>query len=347
MPNDAVIVAMSGGVDSSVAAWLLREAGCAVRGVFLRMSGDGPSPDAAILAGQQLGMELDVLDCTGRFEQVLDYFAGEYARGRTPNPCARCNPLVKFASLVEHADSLGAAWIATGHHARIACVEGRPAILRGRYRPKDQSYVLFDLARTMLARLRLPIGEMADKAEVRRLAGRLGLSAAQRADSQDICFLPHGNYASVLMQRAPQALRPGLIVDADGRELGRHEGVGHFTVGQRRGLRVAMGVPMHVIGIDAASATVIIGPRQATLSRRLTAGAANWHADEPAGPLRAEVQIRYNHAAVPAEVRPLGEGRFEAVFDEPVHAVAPGQVAAVYDGDRLLGGGWIEQAWEV
>jgi len=304
-----------------------------------------------------LGFPFAVLDFRRQFQAVLDYFADEYARGRTPNPCSRCNAWIKFGKLAEYADQAGAAFVATGHHARIVSADRAPAVFRARQRAKDQSYALLALPRAVLARVLLPIGELEGKQQVRQIARELGLPVSEKAESQDMCFAPDGNYAMLLRELAPRAMRPGDIVDQAGRKVGGHEGIGNFTIGQRKGLRVAAGVPMYVIAIDAEAATVTIGPREATLGRRLIAGQANWHADPFDGGLgrlpgaagqatssasRRLVQVRYNHVAQPATVRPLGAERFEAVFDEPVHAITPGQVAAVYDGDRLLGGGWIE-----
>ncbi|NQU76519.1 MAG: tRNA 2-thiouridine(34) synthase MnmA [Planctomycetes bacterium] len=351
---------MSGGVDSSVAAWLLQRQGYEVTGVFMCLgAADGQAggkqadrriccgsiesaDDARRVAGQ-LGMPFYVLDFAREFDAVIDYFAAEYARGRTPNPCARCNEWLKFGKLLHYADAGGARYVATGHHARIVrCADG-PAIFRGQDRAKDQSYALFGLPADVLARTLLPIGDIDSKAEVRRLARQLGLTVADKLDSQDICFMADdGSYLHVLHRCGPEALRPGPIVDHTGRQVGIHGGIGRFTVGQRRGVGVAAGVPMYVIAIDSETATVTIGPLETTMAGRLVATGANWHSPVGDGPACRLVQIRYNYAAQPATVSAMGADRFEAVFDHPVHAITPGQVAAVYEGDRLLGGGWIE-----
>jgi tRNA-specific 2-thiouridylase len=347
-----VLLAMSGGVDSSVAAHLLLRAGYEVTGVFLCLGRAGgavgvdhdttgccspqDAADARAVAGR-LGIDLFVLDAGQEFARIIDYFADEYAGGRTPNPCIRCNTTIKFARLLARADDLGVPFVATGHYARM--VDG--GICRAA--AKDQSYALFGIARAQLGRLLLPVGEIRDKAEIRRLAAELGLSVADKPDSQEICFVS-GDYADFLRQRRPEAFRPGTIINAAGEVLGTHDGVGHFTIGQRRGVRVAAGVPMYVTRIDPAAATVTIGPRDEVLSDRLTATDANWHIDVPAAgsEFDAAVQIRYNHQAVPARVRMGAAGSFEARFTQPVLAITPGQAAVVYQGDRMLGGGWIE-----
>jgi tRNA-specific 2-thiouridylase len=346
-------MAMSGGVDSSVAASLLLEAGYDVTGVFLCLGRSGPegggdrtccSPQDAADArrvAQTLGIPLFVLDLSKEFEKIIDYFAAEYLRGRTPNPCIHCNTRIKFGRLVEHADSLGIRYVATGHYARVLRDGEGSSIARGLAREKDQSYALFGIRRDVLGRVLLPIGETEDKGRVRRTAESLGLHVHDKPDSQEICFVPDDDYTSVLRERAPQALRSGRVVNAAGEELGTHEGYARYTIGQRRGLRIACGVPMYVTRIDPETATVTLGPREEVRSRRLAAGGANWHRQTPPE-FAATVQIRYNHAGAPGRVRITGPETFEVEFDAPVDAVTPGQAAVVYDGDRLLGGGWIE-----
>ena len=348
---EKVLVAMSGGVDSSVAAHRLREAGCEVTGVFLCLrpaGGDeasgccspGDAADARRVA-EALGIDLYVLDLSADFEPIIEDFTAEYAAGRTPNPCIHCNRRIKFGRLLDRADSLGVRYVATGHHARIAAGPGGPAIFRGRAGGKDQSYALFSIPRERLGRILLPIGELADKERVRQTARSLGLSVHDKPDSQEICFVPDDDYVALLRRRCPRALRSGEIVNAAGEVLGRHDGYARFTIGQRRGLGVATGVPMYVTHIDPARARVTIGPRAETLGRRLTAAGANWHADLPER-FDALVQVRYNHAGVPGRIARTGPDTFEAELAEPVHAVTPGQAAVCYDGDRLLGGGWID-----
>lgn len=344
---------MSGGVDSSVAAAMLQRDGYDVTGVFMCLGGAGTaassgccSPadaaDARRVAGA-LGVDMFVLNLADAFEPIVADFAAEYARGRTPNPCIHCNSRLKFGRLIQRADDLGIPRVATGHYARLVQTPTGPAIARAANRAKDQSYALFAVAREALGRILLPLGDVADKQLVRDLARQLGLAVHDKPDSQEICFVEDDDYPALLALRAPEALRAGNIVDSSGKVLGRHEGYGRFTIGQRRGLRFAAGVPMYVIAIDAATASVVIGPREETLSSRLRASHANWHVDvEPGQAFPATVQIRYNHTGSPARVTVGPDGAFEACFDEPVSAIAPGQAAVCYDGDRLLGGGWID-----
>ena len=344
-----VLVAMSGGVDSSVAAALLLRGGYDVTGVFICMGTAGAdgnrgccSPQDAADArrvAQTLGIPLHVLNMGDRFEAIVEHFVAEYARGRTPNPCIDCNARIKFGQLLHQADALGVRYVASGHYARMISHEGGAAIARGLFRPKDQAYALAGLARESLPRILLPIGETDGKEQVRAVARELGLNVHDKPDSQDVCFAGDESYAAVLAQRCPEALRPGPIVDAAGKVLGQHEGYGRYTIGQRRGLRVAAGVPMYVTAIDAATATVTIGPVEQLQATHLRAGSVNWHAQVPAV-FEAIVQIRYNHAGAPGTVRLTDDG-FEVEFHQPVTAVTPGQAAVVFDGQRLLGGGWI------
>ena len=348
-----VIVAMSGGVDSAVAASMLIEAGYDVTGAFMCLGRAGgadtgsrgccsPADAAdARLVADTLGIDLFVLDLCDAFAPLIADFASEYASGRTPNPCIHCNTQIKFGRLLARADSLGADYIATGHYARIVEFDGRSAIARAAADGKDQSYALFGIPREILGRILLPVGDIEDKTSVRDIARDLGLVVHDKPDSQEICFAPDDNYVSILESLAPQALTPGDIVDSSGAVLGRHDGYGRFTIGQRRGLRIAAGVPMYVTKIDPATATVTIGPRDEVMSRRLKASRANWHCEAPER-FSATVQIRYNHSPRRAEVRLTGDDTFEAEFHEPVSAITPGQAAVIYDGDRLLGGGWID-----
>ena len=360
MAAEKIIVAMSGGVDSSVAAYLLKEAGYAPLGVFMCAGRAGPSPSGgprrccspddsadARRVALGLGFPFSVLDFAEDFNRLIDRFCAEYGRGRTPNPCVLCNRDLKFGRLLEYADAMGAAYVATGHYARVEFEAGRWRLKRGLDRAKDQSYFLFAIAPQRLERVRLPLGEMT-KGEVRRVALEAGLPVHDKDESQEVCFVG-GTVGEFVRDRRPDLVRPGPVLDLAGRVLGRHEGIVNYTVGQRRGLGIAVGEPRYVVAIRAADAAVIVGPAEALRSGGLVAGDVVWHETVPAEPVRAEVQIRYRHAAAPAWITrldptPDGGGRAEVKFDEPQPAVAPGQPAVFYRGDRVLGGGWIETA---
>jgi len=371
-----VVVAMSGGVDSSMAAYLLQERGYEVAGVFLRTGSAKPtgadthlsqeglayvdspedraaryarcggycgSPDAtdARAVAQKLCIPFVILDLQPQFDRIIDYFADEYLRGRTPNPCVMCNEQLKFARLAEYTQQVGADFIATGHHARIDLQDGICRLRRGVDQYKDQSYVLFRVGLDVLSQTLLPIGERT-KDEVRQHARRLGLRNWNKPDSQDICFVPDRDYAGVVRQRRPEAFVEGPIVDKAGNEVGRHEGLANFTIGQRRGLRVAMGEPVYVTRLDVENNTVVVGTKQDLASVCLSASNVRWLMDPPIRPLRADVQIRYAHKAQPATVEPVGPDGVKVRFDEPQMAITPGQAAVFYDGDVVLGGGWID-----
>jgi len=366
-----VVVAMSGGVDSSVAACLLVEQGYEVVGLFMRtgvasVQGPGESAtnrgtnialsqrphqgccsasdaaDARYVAGL-LDIAFYALNFQRDFEGIIDYFSDEYARGRTPNPCVVCNDRLKFGRLVEYADHIGADAIATGHYARIERRSGRPVLFRARDRAKDQSYVLFGLDRSTLDRVMFPIGDL-EKSEVRQIAARLNLPNRDKPDSVDICFVPDRDYARVVEQHRPEAFREGDMVDGQGRVLGRHRGVAWYTVGQRRGLGVAVGYPLYVTDVDADSNTITVGSDADLLCEALIADRVNFLVDLPDGSFRAQVKIRYLHEAVPATVHPQGDKTVRVVFDEPQRAVTPGQAAVFYDGDVVIGGGWIDRS---
>lgn len=347
-----VLVAMSGGVDSSVAAARLVQAGYDATGVFICLGRSGAgdsstgccSPQDAADArrvAEKLGIGLYVLNLADVFEPIIDYFVQEYAAGRTPNPCVHCNMRVKFGRLLDYADSLGIRYVATGHHARILQGPQGPAIAMSANRRKDQSYVLFALERERLGRILLPLGDIENKDDIRRLAQEMGLSVFDKPDSQEICFVPDDDHVAFLAGRIPDAFACGEIVNSRGEVLGRHKGYAGFTIGQRRGLGVAAGVPMYVTHIDPATARVTIGPKEEVLRSHLTAGQANWHMDMPEE-FDALVKIRYNHEGAPGHVRITGPRTFEVDFTHPIAAVTPGQAAVIYQGERLLGGGWID-----
>jgi tRNA-specific 2-thiouridylase len=355
-----VLCAMSGGVDSSVAALLLKEAGHQVIGAFLRLGPDAAgagrdgrhrgccsvqdSRDAALVASR-LGIPFYAMNYQGEFARVIDYFVEEYHRGRTPNPCARCNQWLKFGSLAERARALGCEAVATGHYARIDHGQGRPRLLRAADPAKDQSYFLFLLPRETLGRTLFPVGGLR-KPEVRAIARRAGLPVAEKPDSQEICFVP-GDYREVLRARNPERLLPGRFVDSSGRELGGHQGHQNFTIGQRRGLGVALGSPRYVVAIEPAENLVVLGDREELARTEALVEEVGWlSVDEPpAGiSLAAEVQIRHRHRPVPARVTALPGRRAQVEFAEPVEAVTPGQAAVFYSGEVLLGGGWIGAA---
>lgn len=295
--------------------------------------------DARFVAGL-LGIPFYALNFEHDFDELIDYFADEYARGRTPNPCVVCNDRLKFGRVVEYADAVGARYIATGHYARVERRDGRGELFRACDRRKDQSYVLFGLSRAVLDRAMFPIGAM-EKRDVRALAARYDLPNRDKPDSVDICFVPDRDYARVVRERRPDAFVPGEVVDGTGRVLGRHEGIGHYTIGQRRGLGIAAGRPVYVTDLNVTDNRVTLGDGEALRSAGLIAERVNYLADAPTGPFCAAAQIRYQHAAAAALVHPLDGGRIRVMFDEPQKAVTPGQAVVLYEGDRVLGGGWI------
>jgi len=357
MPKrERVVVGMSGGVDSSVAAALLVERGYDVIGVAMRLwaGEDGASQsgcctlddflDARRVAAQ-LSIPFYVMDFQREFNAaVVDPFVDEYVAGRTPNPCVRCNQFVKFGAFWDRARELGAEWIATGHYARIAreaC--GSPHLLRAVDDAKDQSYFLFALREEVLRRCLFPVGDKT-KAEVRRVAQSLDLPVANKPESQEVCFAPRREYVRFVAARAP-ALAGGDVVDGDGRILGHHEGIHQFTVGQRRGLGLGGGQPYYVTGIDADRREVRVGSRAETAAAGLTATQAVWTSGAPpANGSALQIKIRSRFAPSPVRVESASSDRFSVRADGGLAAVTPGQAAVLYDGDRVIGGGWIERA---
>jgi tRNA-specific 2-thiouridylase len=357
-PDALTVVALSGGVDSATVAGLLVEEGRRVVGVSMRLydargtsasvggrcCGPRDLEDARRVAAH-LGIPFYVANYEAEFTaRVVDDFVAEYAAGRTPNPCVRCNQHIKFTPLLKRARALGATALATGHYARI--VRGSDGVLRvGRARDpqKDQSYFLFNMPAEALPFVRFPLGELT-KDEVRAHARRLGLPNADKAESQEICFVPDGDYAKFVESRVPDVARPGEIVDTEGRVLGSHGGVHRFTVGQRRGIRVAALEPRYVVSVDARESRVVVGSVEALERQRIEIADVSWSGGPggaPSSSVRAGVQIRYRHAPQPATVEPLGDGRAQVIFDAAERAPAPGQAAVFYDGDTVLGGGFI------
>lgn len=341
-----VFVAMSGGVDSSTAAAVLLEQGCDCSAIYMITSEHTqPGQTCAREAARKLGIRLHVLDLRREFERILDYLCSEYSRGRTPNPCVVCNRRIKFGRLWEYARDKGADFLATGHYARVIETDDGPALYSGLDQGKEQSYALSMVNRDMLSHIIFPVGDHR-KQQTRELAAKFGLAAHERAESQEICFIPDDDYAAVVESRRPELARRGRIVDNAGRVLGEHNGIHRFTVGQRRGLGVAMGEPYYVTRIDAATNTVTLGPKKEVMHNKLWAGGANWLTEKPQDAFRALVQIRYNSEACPAVVRP-SEDVVEVEFEQRISAITPGQLAVFYRqdawGNRVIGGAWIEK----
>ena len=344
--GSSVLVAMSGGVDSSVAAAMLLGEGFSVAGVYMITHDDYDADLAdarAVAAG--LGIELDAVDLRDAFDRsVVRYFLDEYALARTPNPCVYCNRHIKFGRLVDIAAERGFDLFATGHYIRIRRTGTESEILTGRSLAKDQSYILCQVAREALRRVIFPLGEL-QKEQVRDMAMRMKLPVHDKADSQEICFVPDDDYPSFLAKLRPQLCKAGDIVDMSGEVLGRHEGIFRYTIGQRRGLGVALGRQVYVVRLEMGSNRVVLGDKEDLLRKDAAARGFNWLTDMPAGEFRAFVKIRYNHSGQWATVSPAGT---EVIlhFEEPALSITPGQACAVYvpkeDGFQLLGGGWLE-----
>jgi len=349
MPNDRakVAVAMSGGVDSSVAAALLLDTGYDVVGITMRLLAPGslrskPSPtEKARGIAARLGIPHYVVDLREPFKHhVVDYFVSEYRVGRTPNPCIRCNQRVKFGALLEEAERAGAQYLATGHYVRVAKEEGRYAVCRVKYRAKDQSYVLAGLSQDQLRRVIFPLGELT-KEETRAKARSLGLDIAESSESQDICFIEDGDYHRFLAERGESG-QPGPILSTTGEKLGSHTGLPKYTIGQRKGLGIAAARPYYVVRLDPERNAVIVGHREETFAKRLTAREVVWQGMPPQSePFECDIQIRYRHEAAPCVVEPEG-ARFSAKFRVPQRAVTPGQWAVLYRGDMVLAAGTID-----
>jgi tRNA-specific 2-thiouridylase len=355
MTKERVLVAMSGGVDSSVAAALLVEQGYDVVGATMKLfCHDDDLPDRpccsldsvndARRVCQQLGVPHYVLNLESAFgSDVVDNFVSEYAAGRTPIPCVRCNTFTKFRDLLVKADAIDARWIATGHYARVQ--DG--VMYRGLDRSKDQSYFLWGIDRGVLRRMVLPVGSQT-KTETRAIAHRLGLEViADKVESQDICFVPDGDHTKIIRKKLGDdtpSLSPGAFVLSDGTVVGTHQGYARFTIGQRRGLPGGFKMPMFVVAIRPQDRSVVIGPKEELLGRGVVARGMNWLVDEPVVGAAVEIQVRHRSAPARAEIVRLERDEIELALDEPVSAIAPGQSLVVYDGEKVLGGGLIERA---
>jgi tRNA-specific 2-thiouridylase len=352
-----VVLAMSGGVDSSVAAYLLRQQGYEVIGLFMRTGVQGADDDgpahkkgccSALDAGdaRRVADRLDIpfyaLDFEQDFGRIIDYFADEYLAGRTPNPCVVCNSWLKFGKLWSYGRQLQADFIATGHYARVERRGGAVELHRAADPDKDQSYVLYGIDRAVLAHLLFPLGGHR-KEQVRALAREAGLGVADKPDSVEICFVPGGDHAAVIRERRPGLATAGQVVSSDGSVLGEHDGFERFTVGQRKGLGIAGAERRYVLRIVPANNEVVLGRREELLASGLRASRLNWLCDPPAGPFASAAKIRYRHAAAPATVTALPDGGARVEFAEAQSAVTPGQAVVFYDGTRVLGGGWIEE----
>lgn len=353
-----VVVAMSGGVDSSTTAWFLKERGYEVIGATMcigmldrdqrgsaRCCGLADIEDARRVA-LQLEIPFYIFHLREEFEkEVIQYFCEEYVNGRTPNPCILCNEKVKFGSFLKKALELEANFIATGHYARLDFDKeaGRYLLKRGVDRKKDQSYVLFSLTQDQFRHTLFPLGEHR-KEEVRRKALQLGLRVHDKPESQEVCFIQESSYHSFLSERLKQSIQPGPILDKDGNVLGRHKGIPFYTIGQRRGLRLARGKPLYVIGIDREKNAIIVGGEEEVYRDTFIVDSVNWITSEDmASPLNFQVKIRYNHPGAEAVLSPKGNGELEVKFKSPQKAITPGQAAVFYNGETVLGGGWIKE----
>lgn len=363
-----VVLAMSGGVDSSASAWLLKEQGYEVIGLFMRSgeveestcSIDADLPIISTKAHKQgccsasdaadarrvadkLDIPFHALDFHDGFDQIKDYFADEYLAGRTPNPCVMCNIWLKFGKLWNFAQQVGAEYIATGHYAQLKPVEGesKPGLFRGEDGGKDQSYVLFGIEPDLLDKILFPVGSY-QKSELREMARHAGINTADKPDSQEICFIPDNDYGRFLEDYRGEQDTSGELVDTEGNVVGHHEGYQHFTIGQRRGLGVTFGEPRFVVRIEADTKRVVVGKKEDLGRTSLEADGVNWLIDSPQFPIRGTAQIRYQHTPGACTVEQIDDDQIHVEFDNPQFGVAPGQALVVYDGDRVLGGGWIK-----
>lgn len=340
-----VFVATSGGVDSSTTAALLVEAGCRCTGVFMIVHDYAQQAcDDARKIAKDLDIDFVALDLREDFKAVLDYFCDQYKQARTPNPCVFCNQHIKFGKLFDFARSKGADFFATGHYVSIHRDDFGASLYAGST-IKDQSYALAMINRSVLPYLIFPLGEF-NKDQTRQMAKKLGLSVSEKADSQEICFIPDNDYTGKLEQLCPSVIKSGNIVDSQGKILGSHSGIHNFTIGQRRGVKVAMGTPWYVTKLDSDANTVTLGPDEQLLHKSLLASKPNWLIDEPKKEFAAKVKIRYNHKPVSATVYPMNDS-VKVVFDQPLRAITPGQAVVFYletdTGLKVAGGAWIDK----
>ncbi len=381
---ERVVLAMSGGVDSSVAAHLLIEQGYDVVGLFMRHGEESSTAcqldlderpnhrslpivkgrsdhkqgccsasdaDDARRVADRFGIPFYAMDMQSDFKRIVDYFVDEYRAGRTPNPCVQCNNWIKFGALFDYADAVNARYVATGHYAQLLPViddSVELGIFRGVDASKDQSYVLAGIDRKFLPRMLLPVGGF-EKTRIREMAGQIGLNVANKKDSQEICFVTSGHHGEFVRGRSAatgqaKRLSIGTIETSDGRQVGTHDGIENFTIGQRKGLGVAMLEPYFVVRLDAIENKVIIGIREELARQRLHATGCNWLSDKNIDRDDLSVQIRYNSTAHAAMIERLAGGSMDITFENPVESIAPGQLAVAYEGNRVLGGGWIESA---
>ncbi|MTI70804.1 MAG: tRNA 2-thiouridine(34) synthase MnmA [Firmicutes bacterium] len=360
MDKNKVVIGMSGGVDSSVAAYVLKSKGYDVIGVTMKLwqedndieeRENGCCSLSAVEDARRVANKLDIPFYVMNFkdifkEKVVDYFLDEYGKGRTPNPCIACNRYVKFEELLRRAKSLGAYYVATGHYAKITYDENKERYLlkKAETVAKDQTYALYNLTQDQLKHTLMPLGDYNDKEEVRKIARKLDLVVADKKESQEICFVEDDDYSRFIKENADYKINPGYFTDTKGNILGKHKGITHYTIGQRRGLGLALGKPVYVVDIDAKNNQVIVGDNEEVFGKELYAEDINMISIENIEkPLKVKAKIRYNSYEQPATIYPIDKDKVKVVFDKPVRAITSGQAVVFYDGDNLVGGGTIQR----